>query len=149
MASRLLTRERAGHTLQPTALVSEAFLRLHRFTGHINNDDHFFRLAARIMSRILIDYARSRGQLIRVSADEIPELLASSAFDRERETSLAVRAAFERLRSLDSTAAEALWLRAVEGCTIDEVAAHQARERWRVRADYDYALEWLSGELRR
>jgi RNA polymerase sigma-70 factor, ECF subfamily len=149
MASRLLSGERKDHTLQPTALVSEAFIRLHRLAGRINGDDHFFRLAARIMSRILIDHARTRGHSIRVSLDEIPELLAFSPLSQRSEAAISVSDAFNRLRAMDSSAAEALWLRTVEGFTIEEVATRQAREKWKVRADCEYALEWLSAELQR
>src|SRR5436309_14830593 len=55
IASALLRRERAGHTLQPTALVSELFLKLRRLETRILNEDHFFRISARAMRQVLID----------------------------------------------------------------------------------------------
>src|SRR6267378_5309877 len=60
IASALLRRERAGHTLQPTALVSELFLKLHRLETTILSEDHFFRISARAMGQVLIDHSRTR-----------------------------------------------------------------------------------------
>src|SRR5260370_20865762 len=76
IASALLRRERAGHTLQPTALVSELFLKLHRLETRILNEDHFFRLSARAMRQVLIDHARGKKTAQTVPAESIPELLA-------------------------------------------------------------------------
>src|SRR3954462_12154123 len=78
IASALLRRERAGHTLQPTALVSELFLKLHRLETRILNEDHFFRLSARAMPQVLIDHARVKHTAQAVSAERIPELLAAA-----------------------------------------------------------------------
>jgi len=74
MAKRQFYGERAGHTLQPTALVNEAFLRLSR-SKHIDWQDrsHFFAIAGRVMRRYLIDYARHRGHVDLVPIDSIPE----------------------------------------------------------------------------
>src|ERR1051326_5368278 len=76
MAKRYFYGERGGHTLQPTALVNEAFLRLSR-SKHIDWQDrsHFFAIAGRVMRRYLIDYARHRGHVDIVPVDSIPEEL--------------------------------------------------------------------------
>ena len=79
IASALLRRERAGHTLQPTALVSELFLKLHRLETTILSEDHFFRISARAMRQVLIDHARVKRPAQKVSIDRIPELLLPSS----------------------------------------------------------------------
>jgi hypothetical protein len=60
---------------------------------------------------------------------------------------LAARLAFEKLRKLDATAAATVWLRCVEGMTLEELCRVQERPMWRVRADYDYGLEWIASRL--
>src|SRR5713226_2605880 len=75
IASALLRRERAGHTLQPTALVSELFLTLHKLETRILSEDHFFRISARAMRQVLIDHARAKRPVTQVSLELIPELL--------------------------------------------------------------------------
>src|SRR5262245_26147653 len=77
IAAGLLGRERRGHTLQPTALVSELFLKLHRIEMRILNEDHFFRLSARAMRQVLIDHSRTRKPATPLAPDAIQELLAA------------------------------------------------------------------------
>jgi RNA polymerase sigma factor (TIGR02999 family) len=147
IAAALLGRERPGHTLQPTALVSELFLKLHRFEARILSEDHFFRLSARAMRQVLIDHARTR----KPAAPLPPQLhdLLGPAPAVPPETALAARIAFEKLRAMDREVADTVWLRFVEGLTVPEIAAAQNRESWRVRADSDFGLQWLAGRLRR
>jgi RNA polymerase sigma factor (TIGR02999 family) len=149
IAKALLGRERAGHTLQPTALVSELFLKLHRLETRILSEDHFFRISARAMRQVLIDHARvKRGP--KVSLDLIPELLLPGGpTPATAESALAVKLVFEKLRSMDPQVADTVWLRCVEGLTINEMAQTQAREAWRVRADYDFGLQWMANQLKR
>ena len=146
IASGLLRRERAGHTLQPTALVSELFLKLRRFEVQILDEDHFFRLSARAMRQVLIDHARKK-KTPPVPLERIPALLGSEA--GEEEARLAVRLEFGKLRRLDARVADTVWRRCVEGLTIAELAAAQGREAWRVRADHDFGLEWMANRLKR
>jgi RNA polymerase sigma factor (TIGR02999 family) len=143
IAGSLMRRERAGHTLQPTALVNEAFLKLNRLQVRILGDDHFYRVAARAMSQVLVDHARGRRPAIPL--ESVPNLLESR--DCSREMTLAARLAFEKLRKLDATAAATVWLRCVEGMTLEELCRAQGRPMWRVRADYDYGLEWIAARL--
>src|SRR6476660_6383675 len=75
IASALLKRERRGHTLQPTALVSELFLKLNRLETKILNEDHFFRISARAMQQVLIDHSRIRKPGPAISVERIPDLL--------------------------------------------------------------------------
>src|SRR5437016_14408584 len=78
IASALLRRERPGHTLQPTALVSELFLKLQRLETQILNEDHFFRMSARAMRQVLIDHARVKAPVQKTPIDLIPELMLPS-----------------------------------------------------------------------
>src|ERR1700730_716764 len=75
IASALLRRERPGHTLQPTALVSELFLKLNRLETRILSEDHFFRISARAMRQVLIDHSRMSRPTKKVPLELIPELL--------------------------------------------------------------------------
>ncbi len=150
IASNLLSRERAGHTLQPTALVSELFFKLGRLEMRILSEDHFFRISARAMRQVLIDHARTKKPTKKVPLEIAAELaLVARESSFASESSVAVRIAFEKLRSLDKEVAETVWLRCVEGLTIDELSTAQKREPWRVRADYDFGLQWLANHLNR
>ena len=148
IASALLKRERPGHTLQPTALVSELFLKLNRLEARILNEDHFFRISARAMRQVLIDHSRSKKSASRIYPELIPELLLT-ADHTDRESALAVKMVFEKLRTMDREVAETVWARCVEGRTIHEVTESQNREAWRVRADYDFGLQWMANRLKR
>src|SRR5712692_4359166 len=102
IASALLRRERPGHTLQPTALVSELFLKLHRMETRVLSEDHFFRMSARAMRQGLIDHARGKRTAQAVPAELILELLApANRHTASPESFLAVKMVFEKLRSMD------------------------------------------------
>jgi RNA polymerase sigma-70 factor, ECF subfamily len=148
IASKLLCRERLGHTLQPTALVNEVFLKLHRLEMQILNEDHFFRISARAMRQVLIDHARTKKPVTIITPEEISRLLAEDGGVENTETHLTVKIAFDKLRSLDATVASTVWARCVEGVTISEMSAIQNRPEWRVRADYDFGLRWLASGLK-
>jgi len=150
IASALLRRERAGHTLQPTALVSELFLKLQRLETQILSEDHFFRMSARAMRQVLIDHARVRSSAQKVPIELVPELLLRAQGQPvSSESRLAAKMVFEKLRAMDAKVADTVWLRAVEGVTIQELSRMQNREEWRVRADYDFGLQWMASRLKR
>jgi RNA polymerase sigma-70 factor, ECF subfamily len=150
IASALLQRERRGHTLQPTALVGELFLKLNRLQMRILDEDHFFRISARAMRQVLIDHARSRGAAKKIAPTDVPELLlAGQGGAADLATLIAVRGVFEKLEKLDPAAARTVWLRSVEGLTLAEVSQAQHRETWRVRADYDFGVRWMADRLTR
>lgn len=148
IASAMLRKERAGHTLQPTALVSELFLKLHRLELTILNEDHFFRISARAMRQVLIDYGRAKRS--RTSPEAVREFL-SMARDAgiTSENALAARMVFEKLKAMDNRTAETVWSRTVEGLTVPELSRLQGREEWRVRADYEFGLQWMAHRLAR
>ena len=149
VAARQLRNERADHTLQPTALVHEVFIRLVD-QRHVDwqNRAHFFGVAANIMRRILVDHARrhrasKRGEGVRcVSIDEAQDVAAANEMPI-----LALDHALERLATLDGELAKIVELRAFGGLTIEE-AAHvlgvspsTAKRAWRT------ARAWLNREL--
>jgi RNA polymerase sigma factor (TIGR02999 family) len=149
IASSLLRRETAAQTLQPTALVSELFLKLRRLESRILSEDHFFHVSARAMRQVLVDHARSRRAQKKIPPELIAELLPESAQTvADIELRLTVKAVFESLRDIDPKAAETVWLRSVEGMTIDEVSRSQRRKFWDVRADYDFGLKWMADQLK-
>jgi RNA polymerase sigma factor (TIGR02999 family) len=150
IASALLRRERPGHTLQPTALVSELFLKLQRLETQILSEDHFFRMSARAMRQVLIDHARVKAPRQTTPLEMVPELLLPAQRQAASpESHLAARMVFEKLKAMDARVAETVWLRAVEGVTVQELGRIQKREEWRVRADYDFGVQWLAGRLKR
>lgn len=149
IASALLQRERRGHTLQPTALVSELFLKLQRLEIRILNDEHFFWISTRAMRQVLIDHSRTRKPVISVSPERIPELLGTPEDSFCPESRLAVKLIFEKLREMDAITAQTVWLRAVQGMTIDELCRSQNRQAWQVRADYDFGLQWMANRLKK
>ena len=148
IAARQLLRERVGHTLQPTALVHEAYLRLvgqRRVDWH--NRAHFYGVASQIMRRILVDHARrhaaqKRGDSAqRVSLDDVQQLPAPGEV-----SILALDLALDRLEKIPDLA-RIVELRAFGGLTIEE-AAHvlnvspsTAKREWRT------AKAWLNREL--
>ena len=149
LAGSYLRRERQDHTLQPTALVHEVFIRLVD-QRHVDwqNRAHFFGVAANIMRRILVDHARrhrasKRGEGVRcVSIDEAQDVAAANEMPI-----LALDHALERLATLDGELAKIVELRAFGGLTIEE-AAHvlgvspsTAKRAWRT------ARAWLNREL--
>jgi RNA polymerase sigma factor (TIGR02999 family) len=150
IASALLKKERAGHTLQPTALVSELFFKLRGLETRILGEEHFFRIAAGAMQQVLIDSARAKAAGKRIPPRLVSELLPGlDGTGGDPELRVTLKIALARLRVIDRRAAETVWLRSVEGLTIEEVSRSQRRETWRVRADYDFGLRWLADHLTR
>ena len=149
IASGLLRRERPGHTLAAHGSGERAVPEIRRLDAHILNDDHFFRISARAMRQVLIDHSRHKRPAKMVPAELIPELLLpanQNAIDPE--SALAVKMVFEKLRAMDAKVAETVWLRSVEGATIQELSNVQKREAWRVRADHDFGLQWMANRLK-
>ena len=148
IANALMQREHPGHTLQPTALVSEFFLRARGLRWGIRNEEDFFHLSARVMKQVLVDHARRRRTRKRMAPEGLHELLASTGQTHlSPETRIAVNTALEELRGMDPVAATTVWQRCVEGMTLDELSRSQGRDIWRVRADCDFGLQWMAGQL--
>lgn len=150
-ARRLLRNERKGHTLQPTALVNEVYLRLID-TSTTNGEDkrRFMVLAARCMRRVLIDHARKRkakrrggdGDWVRVTMH--PEVAHEPGFTIDL---LDLAPALERLAELDERAAQVVELRFFGGLTEAETAEVLGVTDRTVRSDWRTARAWLRREL--
>ena len=150
LAAWHLRQERPGHTLQPTALVNELYLRL--FPGEPvdwQSRAHFFAVAAQQMRRLLIDHARARhadkrgGHRIRLSITEIEGLAAPDPEDL-----LALDQALGRLESLDPRAARVVELRFFGGLTEAEASEALGVSIATMKRDWTFARAWLINELR-
>jgi RNA polymerase sigma factor (TIGR02999 family) len=141
LAAAQLAQEKPGQTLQATALVHEAYLRL-AGDQHFENRRHFFAAAAEAMRRILIDQARRKsrdkhgGGLQRVA-------LADPAARESDDGLLALDAALPRLAAEDPLAAEIVKLKYFAGLGREEIAAALGRTVHEVRQKWDYARAWL------
>jgi RNA polymerase sigma factor (TIGR02999 family) len=150
LAARCLRMERAGHTLQPTALVHEAYLRLVE-QEHADWQDraHFLGVAAQVMRRILVDYARARQTAKRAGVLVPMELLGfepPGAAVRPEEI-LAVDEALGRLAEFDPQQARVVELRYFAGLTVEEAAEAMGISPRTVKRDWAIANAWLRSEL--
>jgi len=151
LAARYLRRERSDHTLQPTALVHEAYLKLIDQTRvNWQGRTHFFAVGAQIIRRILVDHARQHnrqkrgGGAGRVVLDDAVAL----APQREEEV-LALDEALEKLATLDSRQAQVVEMRFFGGLSVEEVAKVLGVSKRTVEGDWTMARAWLLRELTR
>ncbi len=149
VAARQLRTERPDHTLQPTALVHEAYLRLvDQRQVDWRNRAHFFGVAAQVMRRILVDHARrhsanKRGQGVRcVSLDEAQDVAAPNEIPV-----LALDHALDRLAKVDAELTRIVELRAFGGLTIEEAAHVLGVSPSTAKRDWRTAKAWLNREL--
>lgn len=149
LAKRYMRREQAGHTLQTSALVNEAYLHLIDARGvRWQNRTHFFAVSAQIMRRILVDFARARqnlkrgGGALQVSLDE--ELVVSPA---RGDDMLALNEALERLAALNVRQGRVVELRYFGGLNEEEIAEVLKVSPRTVRYDWSLARAWLFREL--
>jgi RNA polymerase sigma factor (TIGR02999 family) len=150
LAGRYLREEKAGHTLQPTALVHEAYLRLIR-TDEIQwrGRSQFLALAATTLRRILIDHARRRLAQKRGGGLRL-EPLDEEGLQEERTVSfLEFEEILTRLAAVDEQQSRIVELRFLGGLTIEETASVLGIEAEAVRSDWRFARAWLKRELRR
>ncbi len=146
LAAGYLRRERGGHTLQPTALVNEAYLRL-RGQRHVpwQNRGHFFAIAAREMRRVLVDQARRRRAKKRdgligepVSISQVPDAPRRRDLDV-----LSLDEALSALAALDRRQARIVELRFFAGMTVEEIAAIARISEATVKRELSTAKVWL------
>ena len=149
LARHYMRRERAGHTLQTTALVDDAYLRLaHGSAPHWQNRAHFFAVAAQLMRRIMVAHARQRqalkrgGGAIRVELDE-----AAVATQARTADLLALDEALEKLATFDRRKAEVVELRYFGGLTMEEIADVLKIHVNTVTRDWAAARAWLFAAL--
>jgi RNA polymerase sigma factor (TIGR02999 family) len=148
-AARYLRHERAGHTLQTTALIHEAYLRLvDQRNVHWQNRAHFFGIAAQMMRRILVDHARTKkrakrgGSDIRVSFSEA----TLKAPDQDLDI-VALDEALEHLAEIDEQQSKIVELRFFSGLTVEETAEVLGISPATVKRDWSMAKAWLHREI--
>jgi RNA polymerase sigma factor (TIGR02999 family) len=149
LAAHYMAGERPGHMLQATALVNEAYLRLVDWKGVQWADRaHFFGMAAKVMRRVLVDYARNRdrakrgGDAIQVSFAE-----AANRAAPEQTDVLALNDALERLEQIDARKCRIVEMRFFAGLSLEETAEALNVSVGTVRRDWSLVRAWLSREL--
>jgi RNA polymerase sigma factor (TIGR02999 family) len=151
LARSYLQQERSGHTLQATALVHEAYVRLvHQQDVSWKSRAQFFSVAAQMIRRILVDYARARGRLKR-DAGGAREPLHSGIVvtgDDDALDVLALDEALAKLQALDARQAQIVELHFFGGLTLEEVAQYLGVSLRTVAGDWNMARGWLRRELR-
>jgi RNA polymerase sigma factor (TIGR02999 family) len=149
LARSFMAREGRGHTLQPTALVHEAYLRLIGDADiRWDNRGHFFVAAATAMRRILIDRARHRGRLKRGGRRARVELAEDAMMvEPPSDDLLALEEALRRLEGVDPRKGNVVLLRYFAGLGIDETAAALGISPATVKNDWAYARAWLHREM--
>jgi RNA polymerase sigma factor (TIGR02999 family) len=144
MAGGLMRGLPAGHTLQPTALVNEAYLRLVRSSRPWDGRAHFFGAAARAMRQVLIAHARSHaavkraGGLVRVTFHDLAVEAPEPQVDL-----LALDEALAALERVDPRFTRVMELRYFAGCSLEEIADLTGRSLSTVKRDWAYARAWL------
>jgi RNA polymerase sigma factor (TIGR02999 family) len=143
LARGYMRAERGSHTLQATAVVHEAFLRLVQSNVALQDRSHFFALASRLMRRVLVDHAKSRSRIKRnagVREEHAPlhELLPPEDFDV-----IALDEALEGLMQLEPRLAQVIELHYFGGLTYDQIAASVGTSAATVHRDIRLARAWL------
>ena len=149
LARCYMRSERPDHTLQATALVNEAYLRLADQTNpHWQDRTHFFAVAACMMRHILVDYARGR-QRAKRGAGGVKVELSDEAIVTETQAEQVVdlNDALERLAELDRRASQVVELKYFGGMNYDEIAEVLNVSAITVRRDWEFAKAWLRKEL--
>jgi len=151
VAHRYMGREQAGHVLQTTALVNEAYLRLvDASQQHWQNRAHFFAISAKLMRQILVDYARSHfsqkrgGDVALISMNDAPELSG----DKE-ENLMRLDEALKALAALDERKGRVVELRFFGGLNAEETAEVLKVSANTVLSDWSLAKAWLYREMRK
>src|SRR5204863_3379132 len=149
LAHHFMEGQRPNHTLQTTALVNEAYLRLADQTNPSwQNRAHFFAVAARAMRQILVSYARSQRSQKRGGGALMVELDEGAIVSPEESKEIVeLHEALERLAALDSRKAQVVELKYFGGLNYDVLAEVLKISRVTVRRDWDFARAWLHTEL--
>jgi RNA polymerase sigma-70 factor (ECF subfamily) len=149
IAGRCMLRERPDHTLQPTVLVHEAYLRLAAETGiRWQSRAHFFGFAAQIMRRVLLDYAREHraikrgGAAARISLDEV-FLITEDQLDRV----LILDESLQKLAAVDPQQARIVEFRFFAGMTVEETSEAMGMSTATIKREWSHARAWLHRDM--
>jgi len=151
IARRMMRSERPGHTLQPTALVHEAWMKISGGRAqNFQNREHFFNVAATAMRRILVDHARSRlRQRRRADADDLQRLEAASVVQDRTEELISLDQALERLGRTSTRLAKIVELRCFCDLTVPEIANVLDISPTTVKRELQTARAMLEEDLKR
>lgn len=149
LAHRYMSRERAGHTLQTTALINEAFLHLvNRKNLQWQNRAHFFGLAAQVMRTILVDHARSHASVKRGGGARNLELDEALVVSRQKAAEVvALDEALKQLALIDPRQSTIVELRFFGGLTVEEAAEVLHLSPVTIKREWSTAKAWLYHEL--
>ena len=150
MAEERMRRERSGHTLQPTALVHEVFLKISEGKTPLQNEAHFFAVAARAMRQVLIDHARGRGREKRGGSRARMVVESSDAqtpTPKHEVDVVDLDDALERLAKHDELAARIVEMRFFAGMEVEAIALVLDVTDRTVRRHWVYAKAWLAREM--
>ena len=152
LAEREMRGERADHTLEPTALVHELYLRL--LAGEdapgFENRAHFFGAAATAIRRLLVEHARARGRAKRSGGGkrvQLDEEALPAAVEVADERLLALESVLERLATLDPQKARIVELRFFAGCSVEEVARALGTSESTIAREWRFARAWMQAQL--
>jgi len=149
---RRLARSQLGrktsHTLQPTALINELYLRLMAWNTDWQNRTHFFAVASKIMRRILVNQAIARSRQKRGGAAVLVSLTAADSLPEQDVDVLSLNEALTALEKVDSRKSRVVELRFFGGLTAEETAEVMGISLRTVHRDWDLARTWLLRELR-
>ena len=148
-AARYLRNESPGHTLQTTALIHEAYVRLvDQRHVHWQNRAHFFGIAAQLMRRILVDHARTKKRVKRGGSDIKVSLGDADVAVKGQDLDVvALDEALQRLAAIDEQQARVVELRFFSGLSVEETAEVMSISKATVKRDWSMAKAWLHREL--
>jgi RNA polymerase sigma-70 factor, ECF subfamily len=150
LARGYMRRERANHTLQPTALINEAFVRLAQDTPSAQSRAHFVALAANVMRRVLVDHARTRVAGRHGGGQQKLPLEEGLAFSEQQPRDMiALNDALDRLEKTNSRQAKVVELRFFGGFSVEEIASILGIAPRSVKRDWALARVWLHKEISR
>jgi RNA polymerase sigma factor (TIGR02999 family) len=151
IARQYMRRENPGHTLQTTALVNEAYLRLiDQRKTHWRNRAHFFAIAAQIMRRILLDHARSYKYAKRGGGAHQVSLDETAIVSQEKATEMiALDDALNELAKIDEQQSRVVELRFFGGLTVEETAEVLSLSSTTIKREWSAAKAWLYHEIRK
>ena len=148
LAASYMRRERPGHTLQATALINEAYLRLAQGEMEWNSREHFIGMAANVMRHVLVDHARAHKAQQRDGGMKRVELREDLAISEEKlEEVVALDEALRSLESLHPRQGKVVELRYFGGLSIEQIASILGMSERSVKRDWSLARIWLFREL--
>jgi len=149
LAAAYMRKERPDHTLQATALINEAYLRLAKDNGEWNNREHFIGMAANVMRHVLVDYARAHKALQRDGGLQRVEMQEDFAISKNKlEEIVSLDEALRRLESLEPRQAKVVEMRYFGGLSTEQIASFLGVSERSVKRDWSLARIWLFRELK-